>query len=764
MTLAKPGPELTFEAATQAWDDLAQRLEQFLAAWEAGEEPAIEGFLPPEPAVFRRLVLVEIVKVDLEQRAARSKARPLEAYIAEHALLVEQATGEPPCDLIYEDYHIRRGAGLDVSLADYCRRFPRSAEVLRRLVGTENVTVTTQLRSPVKHVAGIVAGQRIDDFDLLVEVGKGAFGSVFLARQVSMQRMVALKISADRGHEAQTLGILDHPNIVRVYDRRSLSDRKLLLIYMQFAPGGTLADVVKRVRGTAVQNRNGSILVKAVGESLSKTGVVGIDDTSSWARRAASATWPETVCRLGVPMAQALDHAHRIGILHRDVKPANVLLAGDGTPKIADFNISFSSQIEGATPAAYFGGSLAYMSPEQLEACNPSHSRDPAELDGRADLYSLAVVLWELLHGERPFNDTEMKSDWTKTLEAMTLRRRTEGPTSPVPLRDPVARRLELVLRRALSPDPADRSPDGASFARELSLCLNPRAWDLVHDLKSGWRRFAVENPILALVLVNLTPYAVAGAYNFAFNYYEFVEVVLREPGGPAIYGAFNKIVLMVNGTLYPLGIAVVLWFAWPICRKLWKLARHQPVAQDELHFARRRAMLLGHVVAIVGLVLWMAAGFAFPVGMWLLEREAFEPFATRAFVQFPMAMLTCGIVSACFPGLATTWLAIRIFFPALLAASTPEAREQKQLTALARQSGIYVLLAAIVPMLAALPFVLGMTQSRALSIVFIIASIIGFVAAYLMFNRIRADLAALSIATRPVDMVGTATDSVESF
>src|SRR5207248_8053885 len=202
--------------------------------------------------------------------------------------------------------------------------------------------------------------------------GKGAFGSVFLARQISMQRMVALKLSADKGNEPQTLATLEHPNIIRVYDQRTLPGQRVRLLYMQFAPGGTLAEVVKHVRATPPATRNGSLLATAVNESLAKSGA-GFSENAAWQRRMAVCPWPETVCRLGIQLANALDHAHRQGVLHRDVKPANVLLAADGSPKLADFNISFCSQLDGASPAAYFGGSLAYMSPEQIEACNPAH-------------------------------------------------------------------------------------------------------------------------------------------------------------------------------------------------------------------------------------------------------------------------------------------------------------------------------------------------------------------------------------------------------
>src|SRR5207249_10968548 len=193
----------------------------------------------------------------------RGRKRPLELYTVDFPELLEN--GEPPCDLIYEEYHIRRTAGETVTPRDYYQRFPRSADALRRLMGTEDFSASTQLGA-ARRIEGFAAGQKLDDFDLLFELGKGAFGSVFLARQVSMQRMVALKVSADKGNEPQTLATLDHPNIVRVYDQRSLPAQRVRLLYMQFAPGGTLAEVVRRVRQSPPAARTGSIIVEAVNE------------------------------------------------------------------------------------------------------------------------------------------------------------------------------------------------------------------------------------------------------------------------------------------------------------------------------------------------------------------------------------------------------------------------------------------------------------------------------------------------------------------
>ena len=183
--------------------------------------------------------------------------------------------------------------------------------------------------------------------------------------------------------------------------------------------------------------RLGQALLDAVDIALESRGESRPTESITRAELA-TLSWPETVAWLGKRLAGALHYANSRGVLHRDIKLANVLLAPDGTPKLADFNVSFSRNVSGASPFDYFGGSLSYMSPEQLMACRPGHTLEAVDLDTRSDIYSLAVVLWELLTGLKPFDDSaaqaaradsaELVGD-TTALELM-LTTRAEGISS----------------------------------------------------------------------------------------------------------------------------------------------------------------------------------------------------------------------------------------------------------------------------------------------------------------------------------------------
>ena len=221
-------------------------------------------------------------------------------------------------------------------------------------------------------------------------------------------------------------------------------------------------------------------------------------------------------------------------MLHRDVKPANILVTPEGSPKLADFNISFSDKVTGATPAAYFGGSLAYMSPEQLEACQPSASRaGPRSSIGRSDLYSLGIVLWELLTGFRPFRDEAVEGGWSA--DAGRHDRAARGADRHVGAR-PSCPDVPKVCRRSWK----RRSPPIATSAGRAAWRW-PVAWSCAptprpcgcssrrkRSLRVRLRKYAV---LIVFVAAGL-PNVLAGVFNYVHNLSEIV-VETRTDRGP---------------------------------------------------------------------------------------------------------------------------------------------------------------------------------------------------------------------------------------
>ena len=217
------------------------------------------------------------------------------------------------------------------------------------------------------------AGQRIDDFDLLAPLGKGAFATVFLARQCSMQRLVALEDLARSGLRAANAGPA-RSSAYRARVRSAAIGRrhKLRLLYMQYVAGGTLQGVVEHVRRLPPAVRSGAALIEAIDRALvnnGRTAADRFDDPLS--ARGRHLARGRVLARRPAGRGAGLCATSAACCTATSSRPT-CWSAADGHPKLADFNISFS-KLDGATPAAYFGGSLAYMSPEQLEACDPAH-------------------------------------------------------------------------------------------------------------------------------------------------------------------------------------------------------------------------------------------------------------------------------------------------------------------------------------------------------------------------------------------------------
>jgi serine/threonine protein kinase len=731
-TVSQAGPD----PATRVWSVVSDHLEAFARAWESGGAPEVGGFLPADPPEVRRLVLVELIKLDLDHRLQRGLPRPVEDYVATFPEL--DAGGGPPCDLLYEDFHLRRQAGRDPNPIDYYRRFPaRAAELARLLGGTcpARSTSVFAARAP----AAVEPGGRLDDFDLVALLGQGQFARVFLARQRSMQRMVALKVSSCRAAEAETLAQLDHPNIVRVYDQRFLPDRGVLLVYMPYLAGGTLSDVLERVRATAPERRSGKTLLETVDAALERRGELRPAASAArteWAAR----SWPAAVCALGAKLAAALDYAHRRGVLHRDVKPANVLLSGEGEPFLADFNVGCCSKVQGAGPAAFFGGSLAYMAPEHLEAFNPDHPRPPESLDGRADVFGLAVTLWELLTGARPFGPDHLRGRWEESLAAFAaLRRAGPIPEAVAAFHEGDVPGLKAVLLACLDPDPDRRPATAGDLARELKLCLRPATRELLRPEPGGWRTLVRRHPLLAIYPPAVAVNALASLFNISYNRAEIID------HWPAAEVLFERIIPVINGVLFPLAMFIVAVAVWPVRRALRTQDNGGPSPPpDDLARLRRRALRLGTIVAGVCVACWVVAGVIWPVALRLAAGP--PPDGPAAYVHFVLSLAVCGLIAGAYPYFLVTFLAVRVLYPAL----GPSPADGPTLLRVERELGLYRAAATAVPLVA-----VALLASRGASHPFAVAALsvaglAGVAVAYVIEGRTRADLAALTDVPTP--------------
>lgn len=726
------GDELAGDAKA-ALPLVAQQVRFFAEAWKTGTPPSPSDYLTEAVPAVRRLLLVELIKVDIRRRWRLTELRQtVEHYLDNYPEL--RSDGHLPYDLLVEEYQARRQAGEAVAVEEYARRFPDHAASLRRLLCDADRAPSTSMAF-VPPADEWEAGQRLDDFDLLLRVGQGAFGRVFLARQRSMQRLVALKVSADRGNEPQTMAQLDHPHIVRVFDQRLLPDRNLRLLYMQYVAGGTLQAVIEHFRKLPPAEHSGALLFDCIDRCLAARGETPAVD-SPLRRRLSQRTWPEVVCWLGIKLASALDYAHRRNVLHRDLKPANVLVAADGSPKLADFNISFCSKVEGSTPAAYFGGSLPYMSPEQLEAFNPLNERPPADVDARSDVFSLGVVLWELLTGERPFHDPPVRGCWVTALDEMADRRR-EPFSRNLPGGLPSG--MEDVLRRTLAADRDERFATAGQLARQLEICLQPRAGRLLQP-RAGWRSWAQQHSITALLIAGLAPNTVASILSIAFN-----QTTIISHLGPAARQLFNTQVAVINPIAYSIAVAWLLWLAWPVFRGVYQRRLGKTEKPEARADERRRCLRIGEYVAWVTTGAWFASGVAFPVWLRLDERTS-HLMKPGMYASFFSALAVCGLMAATLSFFCVTFVALRALYPRLFDADSHDADVSRNLAALARRSGLYFLASVAVPFIAMLAVVTLLEGDDRYAVFGLgLIGLAAFFASYRLWREIQNDLNVLA-------------------
>jgi serine/threonine protein kinase/Flp pilus assembly protein TadD len=331
-------------------------------------------------------------------RRWRLGERPLaEEFFAAYPWLWEQP--KAALELIAEEISLRQESGLGVDPEDLQRRFPQWRDQVRTLLTCHELLADRWVaaRPPV-------VGDTVGDFRLVAELGRGSRGHVFLATQPSLAgRPVVLKLSPDVGQEHLSLGKLQHTHIVPLFSLHEFPAQGLFGLCLPYLGGCTLAQVLETLRHRPPGQRRGRDIVEALRQAQAAA-PVHLAVTGPACQFFEQASYVSAVCWLGMCLADALHYAHERGLVHLDLKPSNILLAADGQPMLLDFHLTHAPLGAGTAAPVAFGGTPAYMPPEQQRALAAVREGQtvPVDVDGRADIYALGRVLAEALLGALP--------------------------------------------------------------------------------------------------------------------------------------------------------------------------------------------------------------------------------------------------------------------------------------------------------------------------------------------------------------------------
>jgi hypothetical protein len=423
-------PRGDFPLSWERWHEREDLLDRFEEAWRRGERPVLDDYRPSGVASLS--LLAELVLTDLEFRLKAGEAGRVEEYLQRYSEL--DADPETFLALTVAEFAFRRRREPDLDPEDFGNRFPRQREAILARLQT------------LVHDRVCVPG-----YEILGELGRGGMGVVYKARQLALDRIVALKMIQAAAHagpkektrfrrEASAAARLQHPNIVQIYEVGEHDGRPYLAL--EYVDGGNLAQQLARALPPA---RQAAQLVEV--------------------------------------LARAMHVAHQKGIIHRDLKPANILLSriedrgskiedrkdnGDfrsSIPKITDFGLSKQMEDEARhTHSGAILGTPAYMAPEQAGG----RMRD---VGPRTDVYALGAILYELLTGRPPFRaETSLA-----TLQQVLA----DDPAPPRRLQPGISPDLETICLKCLQKE-------------------GRRRYDSAHDLAEDLRRWQTGEPIRA--------------------------------------------------------------------------------------------------------------------------------------------------------------------------------------------------------------------------------------------------------------------------
>jgi serine/threonine protein kinase len=425
-------------------------------------------------------LLAALVKADLRFRFDQGQLPTAALYLERFPEL--RGSGSRVVSLVYEEFCLRQERGAAPDVEAFCDQYPDWKSSLVAQLNYHHLFSKAAGRTP-SLPRFPEPGETFEEFHLLSQLGMGGTSRVFLAKDLSLGgKQVALKVTLDRSLEPKVQGVLDHPHIVPVNSVIYPTEGELCGLSMPFRPGLPLDEIIERL-GLAKPPRSAlaiwQVLVRRANEGQSSP-IARLRGRSVDRRRPAGprgdgwdgfpvgGTYAQGAAWIAMILARALHYAHGMRTFHRDVKPANVLLTLQNGPQLLDFNLAESPHSADRARAALHGGTPPYMAPEQIEAfLNPDLW---GKVGAQADIYSLGLVLRELLTGQRP-EAPDRNVPAARGLRDLLDRR----PRLDVAVRNfnpRIPHALAAIVAKCLALEPKDRYATAESLAYDLERFL----------------------------------------------------------------------------------------------------------------------------------------------------------------------------------------------------------------------------------------------------------------------------------------------------
>jgi tetratricopeptide (TPR) repeat protein/predicted Ser/Thr protein kinase len=495
-------PTASYPESPSRGAELLEPARQWSQLLQEQGQPDLSAFLA-NAGDLSIMQIAAVLRADQQQRWQSGERRPAEAYLEKYPAIAADLEGA--VDLIYGEFLLRESVGETPEPAEFLSRFPQYAARLEQQIDfhraladrppTESIDVWKTMdgpggpgphtpqrvppeRAPITPVSQVQTTPQdprpaqqsargdVPGHEIVKELGRGGMGVVYLARQLALNRLVALKMILAGGHggpahlarfrgEAQALARLQHPNIVQVYEVGEQNDQPFFSL--EYVEGGALDRQLRK----------------------------GLPE-------------PRRAAELAATLARAMHAAHQAGVVHRDLKPANVLLGRDGTPKITDFGLAKRLDDEsGQTQSGAVMGTPSYMAPEQAAG-------KVSDIGPPTDIYALGAILYEMLTGRPPFRGESLWDTIAKVRE--------EAPVQPRRIKPQVPADLETICLKCLEKERARRYPTAEALADDLQRFLDSRP---IQARRVGrlerlllWRR---RHPVVAALSLGLVVAVLGG-------------------------------------------------------------------------------------------------------------------------------------------------------------------------------------------------------------------------------------------------------------